>query len=74
MGADGEKKVFLQIRVSKGLKKDFERACKDNDLTASQVLRAHMRDFVNQYLGEAGAEDKPQSKAKDSTKLKGGRK
>lgn len=74
MGSDGEKKVFLQIRVNKGLKKDFELACKGNDLTASQVLRAHMRDYVNQYLGATGAEDKPQGKAKDPAKSKGGRK
>lgn len=73
MGADGEKKVFLQIRVGKGLKKDFERACKDNDITVSQVLRAHMRDYVNQYLGETGSEDKPQGKAKGAIKSKGGR-
>ncbi len=74
MGGDGEKKVFLQIRVNKELKKDFERACKDNDQTASQVLRAHMRDYVKQYLGETDAEEKPQSKTKASTKAKGGKK
>lgn len=74
MAVDGEKKVFLQIRVSKGLKKDFERVCKDNDLTASQVLRAHMRDYVSRYLGETGPEDKPQSKAKGATKVKGDKK
>jgi antitoxin component of RelBE/YafQ-DinJ toxin-antitoxin module len=74
MGADGDKKVFLQIRVGKGLKRDFEKACKQNDLTASQVLRAHMREYVNQYPGELEAEEEPQGKAKAEVKPKGGKK
>ncbi len=74
MGADGDKKVFLQIRVGKNLKKAFEKACKQNDLTASQVLRAHMREYVDQYLGEQEAEEAPQGKAKAAVKAKGGKK
>lgn len=76
MGSDGDKdkKVFLQIRVSKGLKKDFERVCRERDLTASQVLRAHMRDFVGRHPEETGAEDAPQGRAKAPGKSKGDRK
>lgn len=36
----------LRIRVNDQLRQDFIEACKDRDQTAAQVLRAYMRQFV----------------------------
>lgn len=40
------KSAALSIRVDAELLKAFVSACKDRDITASQVLRAAMRDFL----------------------------
>lgn len=40
------KDAALSIRVDADLLKQFMSACKVNDITASQVLRAAMRDFL----------------------------
>ncbi len=59
MGSGDDKRVFMQFRVEKALKKAFERVCKNNDMTASQVLRAHMRDYVQASLGQDDLFDTP---------------
>jgi Ribbon-helix-helix protein, copG family. len=40
------KDASMSIRVDAELLKSFVSACKDRDITASQVLRAAMRDFL----------------------------
>lgn len=39
----------LNLRLPAELKKAFEDACKRNDQTASQVLRALMRDYAKKH-------------------------
>lgn len=39
--------VAMSIRVPVSLKRVFERVCRENDLTSSQVIRFLMRDFVD---------------------------
>lgn len=41
------KESGLRIRVETQLREDFLRACKKDDLTAAQVLRAFMRSYVD---------------------------
>jgi hypothetical protein len=42
----------LRIRVDSRLREDFLRACKKDDLTGAQVLRAFMRSYIeNRYRG-----------------------
>ncbi len=36
----------IRTRCEESLKKAFEQCCKANDQTASQVMRALMRDYV----------------------------
>lgn len=43
----GMKESGLRIRVEKQLRYDFVQTCKKQDLTASQVLRAFMRDYIH---------------------------
>jgi antitoxin component of RelBE/YafQ-DinJ toxin-antitoxin module len=40
------KTAGLRIRVEPGLRDSFLRACKANDLSASQVIRAFMREYI----------------------------
>lgn len=42
---DTKQKSF-PFRVEEDLLKVFQQCCKDNDLSASQVLRRFMRDYV----------------------------
>jgi len=37
----------LQIRLPEDLRKAFQAACEQNDQTASQVIRAMMREYVS---------------------------
>lgn len=47
------KESGLRIRVETQLREDFLRACRKEDLTAAQVLRAFMRSYVErQRFGE----------------------
>lgn len=39
----------LRIRVEDRLRQDFIQACKAQDTTAAQVLRAFMRNYVDEY-------------------------
>ena len=41
------KTAGLRIRVEPNLRELFVRACQANDLTAAQVLRAFMRNYVS---------------------------
>lgn len=43
---DMEETVVINHRVPADLKRAFEQACKDNDQTASQVIRSLMREYV----------------------------
>lgn len=38
---------IVRARVEPELKRAFEDACKRNDLTASQVIRSFMREYVS---------------------------
>lgn len=51
--------VGLRIRVDDGLRRAFISTCKANDMTAAQVLRAHMRSFVETYGADGSPVDKP---------------
>jgi len=42
------KTAGLRIRVEPSLRDSFVRACKANDLSAAQVIRAFMRDYIEQ--------------------------
>jgi hypothetical protein len=39
----------FHVRIEEDLRRRFVKACQDQDLTASQVLRAFMRKFVGEY-------------------------
>lgn len=39
----------LRIRVDDGLRRDFIQACKSQDTTAAQVLRAFMRSYIEEH-------------------------
>jgi antitoxin component of RelBE/YafQ-DinJ toxin-antitoxin module len=39
--------VIQSFRVDRDLRKIFQQVCQDNDMTASQVLRQFMRDYVS---------------------------
>lgn len=41
------KESGLRIRVEGQLREDFIQACKKDDLTAAQVLRAFMRSYID---------------------------
>ncbi len=43
-----EQKTF-PVRVDKALLEAFQFACKNNDQTASQVVRAYMREYVKKH-------------------------
>lgn len=43
---DSEQTVVVNHRVPPELKRAFDAACRANDQTASQVIRALMRDYV----------------------------
>jgi hypothetical protein len=43
----------FRIRVDNQLRREFIRACRSRDLTAAQVLRAFMRDFVRRTRDSA---------------------
>jgi antitoxin component of RelBE/YafQ-DinJ toxin-antitoxin module len=40
------KESGIRIRVDADVKQNFIDACKSNDVTVSQVLRAFMRDYI----------------------------
>lgn len=44
-----EGKEIIRARIEGDLKRAFEDACKRNDLTASQVLRQLMREYVQKH-------------------------
>ncbi len=43
------KDAGMRIRVEEDLRKQFVDACKKNDVTAAQVIRGFMRNFVDRY-------------------------
>jgi len=51
------KEVGFNIRVEKNLKNTFIGACKELDLTASQVLRSFMRQFIEEKSPQARQRD-----------------
>lgn len=44
------KESGFRVRVNEGLRQDFLAACRANDLTASQVIRRFMKDYVQREL------------------------
>ena len=49
----------IRIRIDPKLRDKFILACKNNDLTASQVIRAYIREYVKSNLEqESKANDK----------------
>lgn len=44
------KESGLRIRVEENLRLDFLKACHENDLTASQVIRRFMKQYVEEEL------------------------
>jgi len=42
-----DNKVLLTVRMEKGLRDLFVRTCKNNDMSASQVMRKMMRNYIN---------------------------
>lgn len=43
------KSVGLRIRIEPELRDSFIAACNENDLSAAQVLRAFMKEYVNSH-------------------------
>lgn len=41
---------IINFRVDEDLKNAFELVAKNSDLTSSQMLRAYMREIVNEYM------------------------
>lgn len=41
--------VGLRIRIDEELRRDFIEACRFQDMTGAQVLRAFMRSYVEQH-------------------------
>ncbi len=50
------KESGLRIRVDTQLREEFLRACKKEDLTAAQVLRAFMRTYIDRQARGLQAE------------------
>jgi len=48
-----EKIAMVRVRIDPQIKNAFDNACKSNDLSASQVIRA----FINDYLKKNGQKD-----------------
>lgn len=44
-----EPTVTINLRLPESLKAAFEAACKQNDQTASQVIRAMMREYAKKH-------------------------
>lgn len=55
----GTKDAGLRIRVNSELRTHFMAACHAQDITAAQVLRAFMRDFVTAHRQPSGADNEP---------------
>lgn len=60
--------VQFTIRIEKALKDEFVRVAQSQDMTASQVLRMYMRDYIRQEKPEAGYSEWLDSKVARSTK------
>jgi hypothetical protein len=61
------KEAGFRIRIDDKLRADFIAACRTKDLTAAQVLRNFMRDYVAQNpLGQAELFQSPVSPAPDA--------
>jgi len=43
------KEIIIRARVDEDLKRAFDLACKNTDLTASQVLRKYMREYAKKH-------------------------
>lgn len=56
------KESGFRVRVESGLRREFIDLCKSQDLTAAQVLRAYMRDYIERHKdvhqGELFAENR----------------
>lgn len=63
---------IINFRVDENLKNAFEMIAKNKDLTSSQMLRAFMRETVDEYMKENAQQSllKPSSTAKKATTKK----
>lgn len=55
----------IRVRVDKSLRDEFIEACRTQDKTASQVLRAYMRDYVARHKSIMQGELFPPSSKRD---------
>jgi len=60
--------VSFTFRVDQALKDDFVRTAKSRDLNASQILRMHMRDFVQEQTPAEGYDEWLAAKVERSAK------
>lgn len=44
-----KKDVAFKIRIEGDLRKEFIETCRSNDMSAAQVVRKFMRDYIAQY-------------------------
>jgi antitoxin component of RelBE/YafQ-DinJ toxin-antitoxin module len=63
---------IINFRVDENLKNAFEMIAKNKDLTSSQMLRAFMRETVDEYMKENAQQSllKPSSTTKKATTKK----
>lgn len=47
------KQVGMRIRIDPELRREFIEACRNQDLTAAQVLRGFMRDYIKKWHADA---------------------
>lgn len=65
-----EETTTMVFRIEKDLKTAFERAAKDLDITPSQLIRHHIKRFVEGHMKENAQKDllKPSEAVKPFTK------
>lgn len=52
------KEAGMRIRVEPELRQEFVELCRKHDITAAQVLREYMRDFVRSHQAKALVKNK----------------
>ena len=52
-----EKDAGMRIRVERSLRDEFVEVCRKRDLSAAQVIRAFMRDYIGEARREGDSQD-----------------
>jgi antitoxin component of RelBE/YafQ-DinJ toxin-antitoxin module len=52
-----EKDAGMRIRVERSLRDEFVEVCRARDLSAAQVIRAFMRDYISETRREDDSQD-----------------